>query len=537
MKLSRIYLILACACFLMYANSLNGQFVSDDIDSIANNKLISEPMTCWLFPSNLLNCLGYLLTKLNPFIYHMMNILLHAFATILVFLFLRLFFKKEASFLGALMFATLAIHTEAVTWISGRPYIMTTIFLLTGYFLYIYAVDSINPWANARDDNLLPAMKFAAKERIFRPWPYLACLLVVIYYIWHNFSFYFLFPLLLVISDLTFRSSRKMRRRWMPLAWLPFFAIVAFRLLTAKAIIDQRIASVAFDTGTAGANWSSPLQGYLYNMVYSLSRHLGLLIWPANLTLYHEPPIISISQLWLGLIGLCVIAGFLPALFKRSKELFFSIFLFGMFLAPTFSPWMVSWLLAERYVYFPSIALCMTAGYFYEKYSGKNRRARETALAVILFIIAANGARAVARNQDWKTPERLWRQTVVSSPDSPRAHNNMGDAYGREGNIEAALNEFKRSIELKPDYADGYHNLANTYHRAGNLAEAGKYYKLAVTFNPYLAESFFNLGVIYLGRQEFDLAIENFKKAAELRPDDPEAQNALNFAIKKKNAK
>ena len=141
----------------------------------------------------------------------------------------------------------------------------------------------------------------------------------------------------------------------------------------------------------------------------------------------------------------------------------------------------------------------------------------------------------MARNQDWKSPERLWRQTVLASPLSPRAHNNMGDVYGTEGNIEGALQEFKTSVTLKPDYSDGFHNLANTYQRQGNFTEAVKYYKLAVTFNPLLGESYFNLGVIYLNRQEYDPAIESFRKVCELWPNDQSVKSALDIAIKRKN--
>ncbi|MFH1457799.1 MAG: tetratricopeptide repeat protein [Candidatus Omnitrophota bacterium] len=543
MSLKKICFILACVCFLTYANSLNNQFVSDDIDSIINNEFITQPMHYWLFPSLILNCMSYFIGKLNPFVYHLTNIILHWIATVLVFLFLRFFFKFEASFLASALFAALAIHTEAVTWISGRPYIMTAIFLLTTYFLYYYATDSINPLALAHDEKSPAAFSWPGKAPSlrrgsgFKYAAYLFCLLVFLYYLWNNFPFYSLFCGLLVLSDLAFKATRKKWSWRLPLYWLPFFAITAVRLFTARSIIHARISSLATDAGAAGANWSNPLQGFLYNMVYSLSRHLGLLLWPANLTLYHEPPVISLYQLRLGIIALCFLIAGLVFIFKKSRELFFAILLFIIFLLPTFSPAMVSWLLAERYLYFPSVALCIFGAYFYEKYAGKSKRIKEGALALFLLIIAANAARAVARNQDWKTPERLWRQTVLASPYSPKAHNNMGDVYGAEGNVQGAIQEFKKAVELKSDYADGYHNLANIYHRINNLMEAEKYYKLAVTFNPLLFESYFNLGVIYLGQNELDLAVEHFKKAADLRPDDPDAQDAVAIAMQRKNEK
>lgn len=94
--------------------------------------------------------------------------------------------------------------------------------------------------------------------------------------------------------------------------------------------------------------------------------------------------------------------------------------------------------------------------------------------------------RTVARNEDWKTHQSFWRQTVLVSYNSPRAHNNMGDAYCKEGNLAGGIMEFKRAIELKPDYAEAYYNLANVYQAIGNIKEAKKLYNYAILLKPEL---------------------------------------------------
>ena len=131
-----IYLILAFLCFLVYANSLNNAFISDDIPSIVKNPFISHPWRVWTDLAAFLNSLNYLVSGYNPFSYHLTNIIMHALVTILVFLFLNLFFKVEASFLAACLFAVHPIHTEAVTWISGRGYLINALFILGIYLLY-----------------------------------------------------------------------------------------------------------------------------------------------------------------------------------------------------------------------------------------------------------------------------------------------------------------------------------------------------------------------------------------------------------------
>jgi hypothetical protein len=356
------------------------------------------------------------------------------------------------------------------------------------------------------------------------------------------------------------------------------------RIFLAKEIIYGRVSQVAKDIGGKNITWSNPL----FNMAYSLFSYSGLLLWPAKLTLYHEPPVITTLALRLELIILFILAISLPFIFKKAKPVFFGIGIFILFLAPTYSPVMISWLVAERYAYFPSIAFSIIACFFYERIlknylltriltnlrhkirhnawrtrqllwrawrirqvlwrkkpnshellksnirvNSKEIRADSCWLLFFIFIIACYAVRTVARNEDWKTPERLWRQTLLVSPFSHRAHNNMGDVYGQEGNIQGAIREFKKAIELKPDYAEAHHNLGNTYYAQGNILEATKYYEQALTFNPDLFESHFNLGIIYLNSGKFDLAIEEFRHAVRIRPQDSNAQAALELAVKK----
>lgn len=496
-----IVFILVALCFLIYANSLNNAFVSDDIPAILKNPAISQAHYFWLVPDQLFNSLNYRIAKFNPFIYHLTNIAIHSINTLLVFFFLQLFFKSQASFLGAILFAVHPIHTEAVTWISGRPYLFLAFFILITYLLYQAAT---------------------GRDTKFKVTPYFLSLLIFAYFILKNFSFYSLFPFLLILSDVTFKTWR---RNWK--CWLPFFAIVILRLILAKAVIMGRVTSVAKDI--AGApTWTNPL----FNLVYSLSSHFFLLLWPAKLTLYHEPALISAFQLKIGIISLTILILALPFIFKRAKEIFFAIVLFILFLAPTYSPITISWLVAERYLYFPSVSLSMFLAFFYERFIAYKPHLRNIALGFLLFIIAGYGLRTVARNEDWKTPGKLWRQTLKVSYNSPRSHNNMGDIYAQEGNLEGAIQEFKKAVELKPDYADAYHNLANTYYHKGDLQQAIKLYQQALLFNPKLFDSYYNLGIIYLNTGNLDLAIKQFQKALQLNPQDANAQRALNFALR-----
>ncbi len=454
-----LYLLLVALCFIAYANSLNGAFICDDLTVIVRNPSVGK---LDLFsPPSLLDSLNYRIGKLNTFGYHLANVILHSLNSILVFIFLGIFFRTEAAFLGAGLFAAHPIHTEAVSWVSGKPYIIISLFILAVYLLYHYS-------SYPRD-----------KESRLKPGLYLVCLALFGYFIVNSFSFFALLPLFIVFSDLTFQ---RWRRNWK--LWLPFLFIAGLRIFFARNMIGSQIAAVAKNTGFSSQAWSNPL----YNLAYSLFTHLRLLIWPADLTLYHEPMVISARAIKTEVAVLALIALLLPVLYRKAKMLFYALGLFVLFLAPTYSPKPVCWLIAERYVYFPALALSIVLAFCYERAVSAGQR-KIPALIIVGLVIAAYGIRTVIRNEDWKTQGRFWRQTLKDSPQSPKAHNNMGDVYYQEGNIDSAIREFKKAIEIRPDFADAYFNLGSIYYYLkGDTAEAVKNFRLAVSFNPQLAD-------------------------------------------------
>ena len=128
--------------------------------------------------------------------------------------------------------------------------------------------------------------------------------------------------------------------------------------------------------------------------------------------------------------------------------------------------------------------------------------------------------RGIIRNIDWKTDISLWFATGKTSPSSPNNHNNLGDAYGRLGDKQKALQEFQTAIALKPNYGDAYHNLANTYRELGDTEKAIENYQNALKYNPNLWQSYQNIGAIYFQDKKFDLSLENIQKAIQISPNN-----------------
>jgi hypothetical protein len=502
-----VYWIIIFVCVLLYANTYDGQFVSDDIDTIVKSPSIGNARQYLFTPITLINSLSYLSGKLNPLPYHLFSIIFHILATLMAYEFLLLLYKRPAAFWGGMIFAVHPLHSEAVAWISGRPYSIITVMYLLCFFGYYRATETQRPFSS-------------------RAAYYIGALAGCGYFLVGQYSFFALFALLPILYDLSFRRLKN----WA--LWLPFIIITAVRIIFLKQMVFGRIVKVAEDIG-GSSTWTNPI----YNMAYSVFYYAGLVFWPHKMTLYHEPPVITRTALNVELVILALLVAALPLIYKKASRVFFGLLLFVLFLIPAYSPVTISWLIAERYMYFPFLGFCMFAACGYEAFVRRFAKYRRQLAVGLCGLLAVLAVRTVIRTEDWQTPNRFWRSTVEVSLNSARARNNLADIYGQEGNTEAALKEFLRAVALKPDYADAYHNVGNTYHRLGNLQKAVEFYSKALTYNPKIAESHYNLGVIFLEAGQVDTAIQAFSEAAKLKPDDPAIAQALILAMQKKAGK
>jgi Tfp pilus assembly protein PilF len=329
-------------------------------------------------------------------------------------------------------------------------------------------------------------------------------------------TFAVVYPGMTMLYDITFGKARKNYK-----LWLLFFLLAFLKLWLMRGLAEQRVVQVALDTGAA--EFTNPL----INVAHSIFSNLWLFIWPKNLTLYHEPLVVSQGGLRLELLALVAVILSLPFVFKKARVVFFALGLFILFLAPTYSPMMVGWLVAERYLYFPSIAFSLVIAFVAAKALKASRAQKFIITSALGILVVVYSLCTVIRNLDWKDHSSIWRATVKVSAQSPRAHNNMGDVYCLEGNLDKAAKEFTRAVELKPNYAETYHNLANTYQKMGKIDAAILNYQKAISINPQLWQSHQNLGVIYLDKGEPGLAKKHFQEALKMNPDNPGLKQVL----------
>lgn len=474
----------------VYANSLGNDFVSDDIGAIRDNSLINEPSLFWqppYFRVSLVAFLIFLTNKifgLTPTFYRLINIFFHLGSTWLVFCLLSFFFEKPLPFFTASFFAVHPILTEAVTWISGMPYSGGAFFLLLSFLTYICATKNKKPK----------------------------------YYLVSLASFYFsllfsekmiVWPIVLLLYEF---SLGNLKINWRKL--IPFWIISGFWGLYLFGLLGSRTATLET------THYQEPgLYNPLIQIPIAISSYLKLIFWPQKLTLYHSEMVFTRSGYHL---HLGIFLSFLAAIiyfFKKERRIFFWLALFPISLSLTLTPFKIAWVVAERYVYLGTLGIFVLIASAIKKI-GEVAKNQKISYVILTIILVALSARTIARNTDWKNQDTLWIAAAKTSPSSPQNHNNLGDMYARHGDLEKAVEEFKRAIELKPNYGDAYHNLANVYHQMDESNLAIENYQKAIATNPNLWQSHQNLAAIYFESGQLDLAENELNEAITINPQN-----------------
>jgi len=484
--------ILVGLSLLVYLNSLNGAFVSDDI-GMTRDPLIGSPLKILLGSRNLgsfTKSINYLIGGFHPFIYHLTNLLFHFGVVVLVYFFLLQITSQEISFLATAIFAVHPIHTEAISWISGRPYVLGAVFLLASLWFYIAAhkQERLNYYLYLASLVCFFAAQFAEIKSIA-------------------------FLLIIGLYELTFG---KLSQNWKRL--IPYFVLTLFFLGLLFNPFKTRVATENPEYA-GGVTLFKPWE----QIPIALSSYLELFVWPMNLTLYHEDMTFSTVNYLVRLAITVILFCSLIYFYRKQKLLFFGFSFFILSLVPTLLPIHIAWIVAERYVYLGSIGLCLVAAWVLVK---GLKKYPQGLLAISGILILLLSVRTIVRNRDWRTRETLWVATAKVSPGSPKAWNNMGDIYAGKEEFQLAIMAFQRAIELRPNYVDAHHNTGVTYLQMKEFDKAIEWFEKAIAIHP-LPQSYHDMGVAYFYKGELDKAEENFKKILEFDPNSSMAYNSL----------
>lgn len=490
--------LIAIMGFMVYANSVGGKFIWDDEILVVNNAYIKGPSSIKdIFAKDIyagsggerssfyrpLQAVTYLfdysIWGLNAKGYHLTNIFLHIITALLIYWLVNILYgNKLLSFLAGIFFAVHPVHTEVVSYISGRTDSLATLFILLSFIFYIKSMRS-----GGMVLYLFMVLSFISALLSRETSLILIALLLLYHY--------------------AFKTKLKTRHFITVLGISAFYVLLRFTLLR----------SLFSFIPPASTTLPQRIPGFFV----AITNYIRILFLPFNLHMEYGKSTFSLYEAK-ALLGILITVFLAVYVFKKRKKdnlVFFSVSWFFVTLFPVSNLYPINAYMAEHWLYLPSIGFFVILARALEAVY-RDRKLRLLSVVFILLLLSFYSYLTVRQNNYWNNPVSFYERTLKDAPESARIYYNLGVAYAGAGQSEKAIAAYKRAIELDAGYTDAYCNLGVIYSMAGENKKAEELYNKTLEINPNHPNAHNNLGLTYYQNGQYDLALEHFEKAIEL---------------------
>ena len=435
--------------------------------------------------------------------YHLVNLMLHVTAALMVALILRRL-AVPGAWLAAAIFALHPVHVESVAWITELKNTLSAVFYLGAMLSYL---------------------RFDRTRG--KSWYGLALLLFVLGLLSKTVTATLPAALLVIFWWQRGRLSRN--TDVLPL--VPFFVLgIAGGVLTAW--VERNLV------GAEGEQFTLTLVERGLIAGRAIWFYLSQLIWPADLVFIYPRWRLSPTAWWQYLFPLAAVVLLLVLWKLRGRAraplaaaLFFVGTLFPALGFLNVYSFIYSFV-ADHFQYLASLGIItiFSAGValLLKRTKGWARGLGQMTCVALLAVLAVLSSR---QNRMYANIETLYRSTIEGNPDCWMAHNNLGNVLQDLGRIDEAMAHYQAALRIKADYAEAHHNLGITLQTRGHLDEAISHFHEALRIKPDYAKAHNNLGAALAVQGDIDKAMAHFHEALRIKPDDPLAQNNLGNAL------
>jgi tetratricopeptide (TPR) repeat protein len=577
-----VLVLLAAITFIVFFPSLkceftnwdDGTYVTEDpmiwkLDGHALREIFTTPVSLNYHPLTMLSlAIDYRLGKLDPYYYHLNNVLIHILNVLLLFIFIQMFvremnqrgaaenFRPDPFNIALIVSGFFAIHpmrVESVTWVAERKDVLYVFFFLLSLIYY-----------------LPPALK-GANERS-SPFRAGACFLFFVCSCLSK-GMGVVLPVVLVLVDWFLGDAKTIRQFFQSALKKAHFFLVSAAFGGVAFEIQSHGAIAAMGTFTLFQRLTFGCYGFI--------MYIYKIFLPINMSAFYPypftdpqgniPPIYYASPFIVLFIALAVFF-----IFRKNKTLgkalvfgfafyFITVALVLQFLS------VGSVIMADRYSYLSYVGLLFMTGYFFEYVRNKFSKTLSTAFACLLLGAAAAFAYLTHEHTKvWTNAETLWTDALNQFPfieigyenrgiyykdhneldkmlkdyefvteklnsKNEKIWSNLGNLYGLQKKFDKSLNAYSKAIAYNPTNASTYLNRAITLSMMGQYAQSIPDYDKSLELGPDVALTYKNRAYTFLQLGQFDKSISDYDKAIQLYSYD--TLSYLNRGISKFNAK
>ncbi len=136
-------------------------------------------------------------------------------------------------------------------------------------------------------------------------------------------------------------------------------------------------------------------------------------------------------------------------------------------------------------------------------------------------------ARMLLRQDFAPVAEEYARKAVAIDPKLPLAHQLLGEFYIYQSQIDQAIAEFKKELEINPGNAATYYKLADAYSRVQKFDEAERLLQRSIWLDSTSTGPYILLGKVLLKKGEPELAARALQHAVSMDANNPVAHHLL----------